>query len=52
MDPIDDFILWYCRSPRHQGILKFHSLYEARQIDADTSTNSRKLNFRTGKKST
>jgi adenine-specific DNA-methyltransferase len=49
MDPINDFILWYGRSPRHQGILKFHSLYEARQIDADTLDEFSKIELPNGK---
>jgi adenine-specific DNA-methyltransferase len=36
IDPVNDYILWYGRSPRTQGIVKFHPLYETRDLDADT----------------
>ena len=36
MDPVNDFILWYSRSPRHMGLTKFRSLFEPRQLDSET----------------
>jgi adenine-specific DNA-methyltransferase len=36
LDPVNDFILWYGKTPRGQGSLKFRSLYEARELDAET----------------
>ena len=36
MDPVNDFILWYSRSPRKSSLTKFRPLYESRGIDADT----------------
>ena len=36
MDPVNDFILWYSKSPRKSGIPKYRSIYEVREIDAET----------------
>jgi adenine-specific DNA-methyltransferase len=36
IDPVNDYILWYSRSPRNDGLVKFHALFEARGLDADT----------------
>jgi adenine-specific DNA-methyltransferase len=36
LDPVNDFILWYSRSPRHAGITKFRPLFEERALDSDT----------------
>ena len=36
MDPVNDFILWYTKSPRKSGLPKFRSMYESRNLDADT----------------
>jgi adenine-specific DNA-methyltransferase len=36
IDPVNDFILWYSKSPRKSGLPKFRALYEPRELDADT----------------
>jgi adenine-specific DNA-methyltransferase len=36
IDPVNDYILWYGRTPRSDGRLKFRPLYESRVLDADT----------------
>ncbi len=36
LDPVNDFILWYSRSPRHTGVSKFRALFEERALDSDT----------------
>jgi adenine-specific DNA-methyltransferase len=36
LDPVNDYILWYGKTPRDQAKLKFRSLYEARELDAET----------------
>jgi len=36
LDPINDFILWYSRSPRHLGVTKFRALFEERPLDSET----------------
>jgi adenine-specific DNA-methyltransferase len=36
LDPVNDFILWYSRSPRTSGRFKVRSLFEERALDAET----------------
>jgi adenine-specific DNA-methyltransferase len=36
MDPVNDFILWYSRSPRESGVTKFRALFEERTLDSET----------------
>ena len=36
MDPVNDFILWYSKSPRASGHTKFRALFEERALDAET----------------
>ncbi len=48
MDPVNDFILWYGRSPRRSGLTKFRSIYEARKIDADTVDEFSRLELPNG----
>jgi adenine-specific DNA-methyltransferase len=36
MDPVNDFILWYSKSPRDDGRTKFRPLFEERRLDAET----------------
>ena len=36
IDPVNDYLLWYSRSPRHQGQTRFHPLFEKRPLDAET----------------
>ncbi len=36
IDPVNDYILWYGRTPRAEGRLKFRPLFEPRALDAET----------------
>jgi adenine-specific DNA-methyltransferase len=36
LDPVNDFILWYLKSPRHTGTTKFRTLFEERSLDSET----------------
>jgi adenine-specific DNA-methyltransferase len=36
IDPVNDYLLWYGRSPRHHGQTHFRSLFEKRDFDAET----------------
>ncbi|GGG50666.1 DNA methylase [Caldovatus sediminis] len=36
IDPVNDYILWYGRTPRTEGRLKFRPLFEPRELDAET----------------
>ena len=33
MDPVNDFILWYSKSPRSSGVTKFRALFEERALE-------------------
>jgi len=36
LDPVNDYLLWYSRSPRHQKQTRFRSLFEKREFDQET----------------
>jgi len=36
IDPVNDYILWYSRTPRLDDAVSFNALYERREIDSDT----------------
>lgn len=36
IDPVNDFILWYSRTPRGNGRVKFRTLFEERHLDYET----------------
>jgi adenine-specific DNA-methyltransferase len=36
IDTVNDYLVWYSRAPREQGITKFQKLYVRRELDADT----------------
>ncbi len=36
IDPVNDYILWYAKSPRNSGLIKFRTLYEERPLDYET----------------
>jgi adenine-specific DNA-methyltransferase len=48
MDPVNDFILWYSRAPRSNGITKFRTLFEERALDAETIDEFSRAELPTG----
>ena len=36
IDPVNDFILWYSKSPRKSGLPKYRPIYEPRDLDGET----------------
>jgi adenine-specific DNA-methyltransferase len=36
VDPVNDYLLWYSRSPRHQAQTRFRPLFEKRALDEET----------------
>jgi adenine-specific DNA-methyltransferase len=36
IDPVNDYILWYSRTPRSAGSPKFRHLFEKRELDSET----------------
>ncbi len=48
MDPVNDFILWYSRSPRSEGKTKFRPMFEERLLDSETIDEFSRLELPTG----
>jgi adenine-specific DNA-methyltransferase len=48
LDPVNDFILWYSRSPRASGLTKFRTLYEPRALDAETVNEFSRVELASG----
>jgi adenine-specific DNA-methyltransferase len=48
IDPVNDFILWYSRSPRSSGIPKYRALYEQRLLDSETVDEFSRVELPTG----
>ena len=36
VDPVNDYLLWYSKTPREIGGIKFRALYSQRELDSDT----------------
>jgi adenine-specific DNA-methyltransferase len=36
VDPVNDYLVWYGRSPRESGRIKFRPLFEKRELDPET----------------
>ncbi len=49
MDPVNDFILWYSKSKRSEGHVKFHMLYEERLIDGETVDEFSRIELSNGR---
>ncbi len=49
LDPVNDYILWYGRSPREAGRIKFRTLYEPRRIDEETVSEFSRIEFSDGR---
>ncbi len=48
IDSVNDYILWYGKSPRSTGSVKFRTLYEKRAVDADTVDEFSRVESTTG----
>ena len=48
IDPVNDFILWYSKSSRTDGVTKFRSLFEARDLDAETLDEFSRIELASG----
>ncbi len=48
MDPVNDFILWYSKTPRAEGHVKARSLYEKRELDSETVEEFSRLELTSG----
>jgi len=36
MAPVNDYLVWYSRSPRESGLVRFHRYFVKRELDGDT----------------
>ncbi len=36
LDPVNDYVLWYGKSSRRSGKIRFNAIYEKRAVDSDT----------------
>jgi adenine-specific DNA-methyltransferase len=48
MDPVNDFILWYSKAPRSNGVTKFRTLFEERALDSETIDEFSRAELRNG----
>lgn len=48
LDPVNDFILWYSRSPRRAGVTKYRPLFEERALDEETIDEFSRAQLSTG----
>lgn len=48
LDPVNDYLLWYGRSPRSSGRTRFNPLYVERELDEDTLAEFRIVEFPDG----
>ena len=48
IDPVNDYILWYSKSPRSSGGVKSRKIYERRRIDADTINEFSRIELQDG----
>jgi adenine-specific DNA-methyltransferase len=48
IDPVNDYILWYSKTPRSTGRPKYRSLFEARTLDAETVDEFSRIELTTG----
>ncbi|SPE58854.1 DNA methylase N-4/N-6 domain-containing protein [Verrucomicrobia bacterium] len=48
LDPVNDFILWYSKSPRTSGLVKSRSLFESRPLDSETIEEFSRAELPTG----
>ncbi len=48
IDPVNDYLVWYAKSPREDGLTKFNKLYEPRELDAETLSEFRSVELPNG----
>ena len=46
--PVNDVILWYAKSPKNSGAIKYRQLYEERELDAETVDEFSRAELKTG----
>jgi adenine-specific DNA-methyltransferase len=48
IDPVNDYLIWYSRSPRVTGKVKFRPLFQKRELDAETLAEFRTVELPDG----
>jgi adenine-specific DNA-methyltransferase len=48
IDPVNDYILWYSKTPRSTGRPKYRPLFEARELDAETVAEFSRIELPSG----
>jgi adenine-specific DNA-methyltransferase len=49
IDPVNDYLLWYGKSPREERRTKYHALFEKRELDSETLAEFRTVELQDGK---
>lgn len=49
IDPVNDYLIWYSKTPRESGGVKFRRLYAKREIDSETLAEFRFLELPDGR---
>lgn len=49
LDPVNDYVIWYSRSPRNETPMKFHPLFVKRELDEDTLSDFRHVDLGRGR---
>jgi adenine-specific DNA-methyltransferase len=49
VDPVNDYLLWYGRTPRDEGRLRFHPLFERMELDGETLAEFRWVELADGR---
>jgi adenine-specific DNA-methyltransferase len=48
IDPVNDYILWYSKAQRESGAIKYRPLFVRREIDSETLSEFRRIEFSNG----
>jgi len=49
IDPVNDYLLWYSKTPRDAGGVKFRTLFSRREMDSETLAEFRNVQMRDGR---
>lgn len=52
VDTVNDYLIWYAKSPRDQGVTKFNKLYVPRALDAETLDEFKSVELSDGSETT
>src|SRR3984893_9566872 len=49
IDPVNDYLIWYSKTPRVSGVVKFQSLFEKRELDSETMSEFNQVELDDGR---